>query len=629
MGLEGIRAVFNQDDNKATPFKHSIKSIIIASFYTWKRALYGNKSTSLLFISSKSHPQIMTHHQSKYTTAILSTILIMLVLTVPSMAQSGSELWLTNGFGHFFMSVIAGVFLAFAFQFLLTNLAVASGITAIGDIRDRINKPRSTSSESDDDDSTPIGVKISTGFGLYLTITMAISLFFASLIAVKLSLTPNNTIGFTLGLVIWAGYLLLALYIDSKMISTLTGSILSTIKDALSTGSEAVGNLFSSSDKSRMKDTTRETVRAIHDEVREKYDLSGIQNKLDEYVNKLEPRELDIENMKEQLAELIQEIQVREEYDAEDPDTIKHLFLEVSSQQPHISEKDKEKLKSVFDEAKEIKRGEGSKTDKVMAAVDKFSPGSSEEGKKYREKIEQYLRETNEEELHPDKLKQDLDEILNNPKAAPEVLQARASKIDRSTLKSLISNMEGMTEQKAEKYVSKAEETLDFIKSKTSNAQSSSVSAFEAGKNKSGGAKEAIQQWFDRMDRPELRYDRLKHDIKQMMDDPKTAPSVLKERLRQLDRESLIALVSNNSKIDRQQAERIANKIEEGRNEVLAKVDEIEREVKEKTEKIKQETLWQIEAARETAAAAAWWIFFAAVVSGGASALGGILALTG
>lgn len=570
----------------------------------------------------------MTHHQSTYTTAILSTMLILLGVTVPSMAQSGSELWLTNGFGHFFISVIAGIFLAFAFQFLLTNLAVASGITAVGDIRNKVDKPRPESAESDDDDSTPAGVKISSGFGLYLTITMAVSLFFASLIAVKLTLTPNNTIGFTLGLVIWAGYLLLALYIDSKMISTLTGSIYSTVKEALSAGSEAVGNMFSRSDKSRMKDTTRETVRAIHDEIREEYDLSGIQNKLDEYINKLEPQEVSIDNMKGQLAELIHEIEVKEEYDVEDPDTIKRLFLEVSSEQPGISEKDREKLKNIFDEAKEIKQGEGSQTDKAMAAVDKFTPGNSEEGKKYREKIEQYLRETNEEEMHPDKLKQDLDEILNNPKAAPEVLQARASRIDRSTLKSLISNMEGMTDQKAEKYVSKAEETLDYIKAKANEAQSSSASAFEGDETKSGGAKEAIKQWFDRMDRPELSYDRLKHDAKQMMDDPKTAPSVLKKRLQRLDRESLISLVSNNSRIDRQQAERVADKIEEGRNEVLAKVDEIERKVKEKTEKAKEETLRQMEAARKTAAAAAWWIFLAAVVSGGASALGGILALT-
>lgn len=95
-----------------------------------------------------------------------------------------------------------------------------------------------------------------------------------------------------------------------------------------------------------------------------------------------------------------------------------------------------------------------------------------------------------------------------------------------------------------------------------------------------------------------------------------------------MDRESLIALMSNNKRVDHEQAEKVVDKIEQGRDDVLKKMDEIEKELKEKTEKIKQESMRQIEAARKTAASAAWWLFFASVLSGGASALGGILAYT-
>ncbi len=99
------------------------------------------------------------------------------------------------------------------------------------------------------------------------------------------------------------------------------------------------------------------------------------------------------------------------------------------------------------------------------------------------------------------------------------------------------------------------------------------------------------------------------------------SPSILKKRLQRMDRESLIALVSNNPKIDREQAERVVDKIEQGRDEVLRKMNKIEAELKEKTEKAKRESMRQIEAARK-AAAAAWWVFLAAIVSGGASAPG-------
>lgn len=569
----------------------------------------------------------------KSLTTLMSTLFMLLVSAVPSFAQTGAETWVAEGYGHFFISVIAGVLLAFAFQFLLTNLAVATGITAVGDVQDKFNRSRNTSPHYDiedetDSDDTPTGVKISSGFGLYLVLTMSISLFFASLIAVKLTLTPNNTVGFTVGLVIWAGYLLLVLYGESKMLSSLTGSIFSSVKDALSAGSSVVGNMFSSSEASQMKDTAQETVKAIHDEIRQEYDISGIQNKLDEYINKLEPQRLNIDDLKEDLAQLIHEIEVKEEYDAENPDTIKRMFLEVASKQSTISAKDKEKLKNVFDQAKEIKQSEGSKTDKAMSAVDHLAPGDAEEGKEYREKVEQYLRETDKEELNPDKLKEDLDRILNDPQTTPQILEERVNKFDRSTLKSLIRNMDGMDDEKTEEYVNKAEEALEMIKEKAKKIQNSGANSTRQTSNSKGDAKQAIRQWFDRMDQPELRYDHLKHDVKRIMDDPKTAPSILKKRLQRMDRESLIALVSNNQRIDREQAERVVDKIEQGRDEVLQKANKIERDLKEKTEKAKQESMRQIEATRKTAAAAAWWLFLAAVVSGGASALGGILALT-
>lgn len=558
---------------------------------------------------------------------------MVLVLATPSFAQTGAETWLIEGYGHFLISVIAGVLLAFAFHFLLTNLAVASGISAIGNVQDKFNDSRNSSSHSDsadesDSDDTPTGVKISSGFGLYLVLTMSISLFFASLIAVKLTLTPDNTIGFTVGLVIWAGYLLLVLYAESKMLSSLTGSIFSAAKDVLSAGSSAVGGMFSSSEASKMKDTAQETIEAISDEIRQEYDTSGIQDKLDEYVNKLEPQKINMDDMKEDLAHLINEIEIKEEYDTNGSDTIKHMFLEVASEQPAISEKDKEKLKSVFDEAKEIYQSNGSKTDKAMSAVDRLGSGDEEEGKKYREKVEQYLRETDHEELNPDKLKDDLDEILNDPKTTPQVLEERINKFDRSTLTSLISGIDGIDNEKAEVYVGKAEDALEMIKSKAGKLTSNGSDPTVPNSDRKGDAKKAIKKWFDRMDQPELSYENLSHDVKRILDDPKTTPSILKKRLQRMDRESLIALMSNNKRVDREQAEKVVDKIEQGRDEVLNKMDEIEKELKEKTEKVKQESMRQIEAARKTAASAAWWLFIASVLSGGASALGGILAFT-
>jgi len=325
---------------------------------------------------------------------------------------------------------------------------------------------------------------------------------------------------------------------------------------------------------------------------------------------------------------------VKEKYTPDDPESTKRLFLEVASKQPNLSGKDKEKLKSTFDQVKQIAKSDGSRSDKVMAVIDQFTPGSKEEGRKYREKMEEYLQSANAEELNPDSLREDFENILNNPKAAPEVKSTRVSQIDRSTIKALISAKEGITDQKAEQYLSKAEGFLESIKSKANrandkfNGESNGLDSMgDEMEGKKSQIEQKIKDWFDRMDRPELQYDRLKVDAQRILDDPKAVPNILKRRLERMDRDSLITLMSNNSQISKEQVEKVADKFEETRTEVLNKINEIEKQVKLKIKEVKDEALRQVEGARKTATAAAWWIFIAATVSGLASALGGITAL--
>jgi hypothetical protein len=565
---------------------------------------------------------------------IYSILLLFILIFSSNTGYAQDGLVLTQGAGSFFIAILAGVLLAFAFQFLLANLTVALGITAIGDLRKKGNKNREyghSSSEDHDSDSTPTGVKISTGAGVFMLVTLSLSLFFASLIAVKLSLLSSNTIGFSLGLVIWAATLILGIYLDSKIISGIAGSIFGAVKETISSGASAVGGIFSKGQKSQAEDTARATVKAIHKEIRQEFKLGKIDDKLNEYISKLEPQRFDMENIHEHLAELLNEIEIKEQYTPDDPEATKRLFLDIASKQKGMSAKDKEKLKGAYEKAREILNKDGSRMDKAKAVFDKFTPGDEEQGKEYRQKVEQYLRRTGKEELSPESLKQDLNRILENPKAAPEVVQARVSQLDRSTLKAVLTT-DGISEQKVERYLATAEQVVNSIKRKVRTTKNTAGEFQEQGMeemyDRRAGAERAIENWFNRMDQPELQYEQLKNDFDLIMDDPKAAPHILRNRLRRMDRQSLVALMSNNKRISREQAEKVVDKIEEARDRVIHKTEEIERQVKTRLHDLKQETLRQAEATRKTAAAAAWWFFMAAIVSGIASALGGILAFT-
>jgi hypothetical protein len=338
-----------------------------------------------------------------------------------------------------------------------------------------------------------------------------------------------------------------------------------------------------------------------------------------------------MDNIHEHLAELLNEIEIKEQYTPDDPEATKRLFLDIASKQKGMSAKDKEKLKSAYEKAREILNKDGSRMDKAKAAFDKFTPGDEEQGKEYRRKVEQYLRKTGKEELNPESLKEDLNRILENPKAAPEVVQARVSQLDRSTLKAVLTSND-ISEQKVDKYLATAEQVVNTIKRKVTKTNNTGSEFQEQGMeemyNRRAGAERAIENWFNRMDQPELQYEQLKNDFDLIMDDPKAAPHILRNRLSRMDRQSLVALMSNNKRISREQAEKVVDKIEEARDRVIHKTEEMERKVKTRLNDLKQETLRQAEATRKTAAAAAWWFFMAAIVSGIASAIGGILAFT-
>jgi hypothetical protein len=132
----------------------------------------------------------------------------------------------------FLIAVISGVLLAFAFQIVLTNLSVAAGISILG---------KSSDDDSHDDhksDSFGSTVKkIGTGVGIWTLLTVTLALFCACYLAVKLSLLEDNGLGAIVGLVIWAAYYCLLVWVSSTTVGSLIGSVVNSGNIGLSSHS--------------------------------------------------------------------------------------------------------------------------------------------------------------------------------------------------------------------------------------------------------------------------------------------------------------------------------------------------------------------------------------------------------
>lgn len=545
--------------------------------------------------------------------------------------------------GNFFMTVLAGVLLAFGFQVLLTSLSVALGITAAGNIEKKFHESSPDSEDDEKESSTPLISKITGAMGVWTVVTISVSLFFASMLAVKLSLLPVESISVTLGLVIWAAFFTLMAYLEMRSVSSLGGAVMHAAAGGIRSSLGAAHNIFSKSPEARVEDTVHRSLSAVREELFKDLDTGNIEKKIDEYLGRLQPRELDLDKVREELALLLNDLQVEEIKDAENRGINREFLLKIAEKQPRVSKSDAKKIAGVFEKIKSSGQGQTSPSGRLMNAIDKLTPGTEEEGRAYREKIEEYLRSTRREELNPDSIRRDIDRMVSDPSSSKDVIVNRLQRINTSTLASVLTRRNDVNKEEINKILENVKNAISAVKEKAGGdggngggsgggkAQAVATAAAQTVKQTAAGissrAEEKISAYLNSMESPEFNYDSLKSDFIRMFQDPKASPEILKQRLRQYDRESLVKLLSSRENVSREDAEKMVGKIEEARDEVLRRAVETERTVREKVRAARDAALHQAENTRKAAAAAAWWLFAAAVISGAASSLGAIAAL--
>ena len=584
----------------------------------------------------------------KFTKHILLLGVALSLASTSAFAQESLFLTDVVATPQFFVSLLAGVLLAIGFQVLLTALSVAIGISAVGNVQHQANHPshdhdKDKNKDKSSGSDTPLGVKISSGLGLFTLITSSIALFFAAMLAVKLSLIGNAAIGVTLGLVIWAAFFTALAYLEITSVSTLIGSLINTVVSGIKSSASVVGSAFQGSPYGKIEDIADHTIEKVRHELQDSLDLNQINQKIEEYIQRMEESTPDYNQVKQDMVNLLKDIRIEEKTQNKEGGEIDtELFVKFASEQPNISKKDAQKLGKAFKDAqKSFQEGEGNE-DKAKKVAAQLSGKSEEEISGYVQQIEDYLRSTDKEEVNPDAIRDDIEKIIENPKNAQEILSNRAGKIDRSTWVALLEKDQRMNHERAEKVVSYVEQAIDFVAKKTDDAKQSAQGAQtsvaeranqeqgQAGgkaKQLSPQAEGKLKGYFDSLNRPELQYEGLKRDVEKIMHDPKAAPQVLKNRLSRFDRETLMALLTSNDRLSRKDVENLSSKIDESKSNVLRKVEEVDREVSIAIERAKQEALHQAENTRKTAASAAWWLFATAVVSGAAAALGGWVAI--
>jgi len=232
--------------------------------------------------------------------------------------------------------------------------------------------------------------------------------------------------------------------------------------------------------------------------------------------------------------------------------------------------------------------------------------------------IANYLRSTDKDEFNPEGIKRDVQLLLNDPRAGVENLQERLAKIDRESLIALLSQREDISEADAKRIVDQIlvvrERTIEQLQSIQKQLQSAV-----------DGILNRLRDYLNSLERPELNYDGIKTDLRTLFDDPQAGFDALRDRFSQLDRDTLVAVLSSREDISEADAERLISQVERTRDRLLQRAERLQQETQYRLEQVKEEAHKQLEETRKAAATASWWLFFTALISAIASAGAGAL----
>lgn len=238
----------------------------------------------------------------------------------------------------------------------------------------------------------------------------------------------------------------------------------------------------------------------------------------------------------------------------------------------------------------------------------------------FEQMVEDYLRNTEKDELNPEGIKRDLQQLIHDPRAGATSLGERLSHFDRSTMIALLSERQDISEEEAARYVDQILSVREQITQQFKNVQQQIQSVVDS-------IFDRIRNYLNSLERPELNYEGIKRDVQTLFDDPQAGFDALRDRLSHFDRDTLVAIVSSREDISEADVNRIIDQIEHTRNRLIQRAERMQRATEERIEQMKYEAQHQLEETRKAAASAARWLFAIAFVSALAACAGGIIAV--
>ncbi|MGB3208523.1 MAG: MFS transporter [Crinalium sp.] len=466
----------------------------------------------------------------------------------------------------FFIALVAGVMLAFAVQFVLTNLSVAFGLSFLGHKSDS----NSNDHHNNNDDSGSVGGtirKIGTAVGAWTLITVTIALFIACLLAVKLTLITDAGLGAIIGLVIWATYFSLLVWVSSTTVGSLIGSVVNTATSGfqaiLGTAATAIGAKAASN---QVVATAEAAANAIRREFTAGLDPVSMRETVEDYIQSLRPPELDIKSIRKEFENILNDPQLRDVAVSGGLANIdRQQLVDLVSSRTDLSKRD---VNRIADQLEAVWKQTVGKFPQAAQQLQPQPPG-------WMNDLMNYLKSA-----QPDQLRQEItgriDQVMgmiqpnNRQGEGKDQDQESPSMVDQAMMlgfNALMSTVMGRTDL-SQLDVQQIIEQLKTARDKVSN-QAGQITAQVKGEPTSSPIRTDVENYLLNAYAWKMNKDAVAREFKDVLYDPQADPGTVHREVDQLSRQDFVNLLQQRGLFTQDKINQIADQLESIRQEVL------------------------------------------------------------
>ncbi|MBD1879392.1 MFS transporter [Coleofasciculus sp. FACHB-T130] len=169
--------------------------------------------------------------------------------------------------------------------------------------------------------------------------------------------------------------------------------------------------------------------------------------------------------------------------------------------------------------------------------------------------LESYLRNTGKDELNPEGIQRDIKTLLNDPQAGMWALRSRASRFDRDTLVQLLSQRQDLSEDQVN-------QIIDQVQHSWSSVVQAPQMVVDKAKEQVDKTSTALADYLRNTGKDELNPEGIQRDLTRLLSDPREGATALRQRLSQVDRDTLVKLLSQRQDLSEEQVNQVIDQVQ-------------------------------------------------------------------